>query len=301
MAINRATSTSYESMSGTLTALEKRLRDSGIRVSDTSRVASYRKALDRFLEAVSREPSCPPSDLRLLHQAVHEADQFALIVNEFCRPSIVAKWKPKLQELVSGHDLPETESDNTPGRDLQFELYVAALCSAGGYHVEPKEPDAVIESDGNVVSIASKRPKSLAKLERHVRKACKQIAAVGHDGVIAMDLSLIHHPAQHSLVVRTAAEAMGEVQRVANSFVDVSKVRLHALADEALVFGFLLLVSVPYFVEEHSQLSTATLLTILQLRDPPDDRRKQLQVLAERCENVLHALADGSQRCLTTG
>src|SRR5260221_6366870 len=99
MAINRATSTSYESMSGTLTALEKRLRDSGIRVSDTSRVASYRKALDRFLEAVSREPSCPPSDLRLLHQAVHEADQFALIVNEFCRPSIVAKWKPKLKEL----------------------------------------------------------------------------------------------------------------------------------------------------------------------------------------------------------
>jgi hypothetical protein len=103
--------------------------------------------------------------------------------------------QPKLRELVkrllSDSILPQHDRENSSGRDAQFELYVAAICqNAGLFPVEYAEPDVHCTVGDIRFAIAAKRAKSLGQLEKHVRKAAKQIALAGCRGVVALDVSL---------------------------------------------------------------------------------------------------------------
>jgi hypothetical protein len=87
--------------------------------------------------------------------------------------------------------LPEGEKHNTPGRDAQFELFVAAACKhAGLLPVEYREPDVVFSIGNLRYCIAAKRPKSIRAIDNCLRVACDQISREKLPGLIAMDTSL---------------------------------------------------------------------------------------------------------------
>ena len=93
--------------------------------------------------------------------------------------------------------LPRDSKDSTPGRDAQFELFIAAIASRTGLSVErlgAGKADWVITAPGRSWSLETKRIKSLDRMEKHIRKAGKQIMASNIGGVIVVDISLAVNP-----------------------------------------------------------------------------------------------------------
>src|SRR5262249_50585828 len=96
-----------------------------------------------------------------------------------------------VKKCRSDSTLLELDKEWTPGRDAQFELYVAAVCKqAGLLPVEYREPDVVFSIGNLRYCIAAKRPKSIRAIDDCLRDACKQISCRILSGFIAMDTSL---------------------------------------------------------------------------------------------------------------
>jgi hypothetical protein len=277
---NKYLASSYDAVSARIQDAEDRLVQVGIRVPQNSRLAAYRRAVQQLIRiARHKEPVSPP-DLNLLHQAIHEIDQIVVIVEELAVPRVSGQIKSRLQDLVSGTVLPERKTPHTPARDAQFELYVAACCSKSGLPVRLAEPDVIVQFLGQPLAIAAKRPKSARKLESHIRKAKAQIATRGLDGLIALDMSLIHNGSNAVLEVATKEHAVEAVSRVADSFVDRNSARLIRLAKSPKVFGLMVCVSARFFIRDIPQLSTSTRWTMTNLCDFSDRRYEVIRKFA---------------------
>ncbi len=80
----------------------------------------------------------------------------------------------------------------TPGRDAQFELFVAASWSAGGIPCllrAPPGPDLTLVLGDLEIGLEAKRIKSLGALANRFREADKQMASVPSGGLVVTDLS----------------------------------------------------------------------------------------------------------------
>ncbi len=87
--------------------------------------------------------------------------------------------------------------ESTPGRDTQFELFLAAIAARAGLTVDrfgSAGADWILTTRAGRWSIEAKRIKNFNKLEKHVRKGAKQIATSKVRGLIAVDISLATNP-----------------------------------------------------------------------------------------------------------
>ncbi len=86
--------------------------------------------------------------------------------------------------------LPQSDEQNSPGRDQQAELLVGAMCRAN--RLEPvrfAEPDVRATVAGIEFGIAVKRAKSATRIRRLVASAAEQIARSGGRGIVVLDIS----------------------------------------------------------------------------------------------------------------
>jgi hypothetical protein len=94
-----------------------------------------------------------------------------------------------------------TNSGNTPGRDLQTELLVAATCCRGGFsNVQLEEPDVTAMLADRKWGIAVKRVKSAGAISDNVRDASEQISRSGLPGMVFLDLSVAFNPEGEDVV-----------------------------------------------------------------------------------------------------
>ena len=106
-----------------------------------------------------------------------------------------------VKHLLNDSTLPQTDLVNSPGRDKQFELYLAAICQNA--HLSPVgfgEPDVTCEVNGQPFAIAAKRLKNIENVDRHIRKAVDQFARAQIPGVIALDLSFAWNRTNRPLI-----------------------------------------------------------------------------------------------------
>jgi hypothetical protein len=101
----------------------------------------------------------------------------------------------KLSRIAKDNLLPQNDMTESPGRDTQMELYVAAIANKGGMKPtfgEPAlgEPDILCKVGGERFGIEVKRIKKEDRLEEHFRKAVSQIEKAKLPGVIVADMSL---------------------------------------------------------------------------------------------------------------
>lgn len=88
-----------------------------------------------------------------------------------------------------------SKAGNTPGRDLQTELLVAATCALGGFSdVLLDEPDVTAILGETKWGIAVKRVKSAAAISDNVRDAAEQIRKSGLPGMVFLDVSVAFNP-----------------------------------------------------------------------------------------------------------
>jgi len=77
-------------------------------------------------------------------------------------PAVPAdELRPRARALVKDNVLPTAGSQDTPGRDVQSELYFAAVCQAAGLQPALAEPDIDVRQGGQRYGLAVKRLKRL--------------------------------------------------------------------------------------------------------------------------------------------
>ena len=272
----------YEKMVGKAKRIEEAVVRCGISPTTNSRITKYRKCIEEFTTKAMAGELPAHFDWILFHQALCEISQLKTIVEALLHVPISHEWTSRLAELVSGHVLPQSEAEQSRARDLQFELNVAAHCRAAGYVVEPKEPDVLVRSSKEAFGIAVKRPKSPKTLERHIRKASKQIQRSGMDGLVAIDLSLIHNPENKILLAQKSEDGINAVRRAADGFVEMNKSRIRSLVKIPDVFGLVAHMSSLCFNPSTLDFSTATRWTIMNLCEMTDVRDDRLRKFSTR-------------------
>jgi len=86
--------------------------------------------------------------------------------------------------------LPQSQGES-PGRDSQFELFVAAVCVAAGLGpVRIDEPDILCVVNGKPFCIAAKRVKNFQQVQKRIREGARQVGRRCIPGVVALDSTL---------------------------------------------------------------------------------------------------------------
>lgn len=114
-----------------------------------------------------------------------------------------------LTRMVSDPLHPRDSKDETPGRDAQFELFLAAQLAPtniSGLHFE--EPDLVVEVDGLYFGFAAKRLKSSTQFRPRAKKGFEQLQLQGDShrithGILALDVSAMHNPNAVAAISKT--------------------------------------------------------------------------------------------------
>lgn len=131
--------------------------------------------------------------------------------------------EPFLRATVHDQQLPEDDGDNTPGRDRQFELFIAAIAYRAGFdiaHLGEGQPDWLLSTKLRQWTVEAKRVKSVRALRKHTKKAAKQIARSNVGGIIVADVSAIDGSQNRRLRVAVPDE---EIERARKRMGDAIK------------------------------------------------------------------------------
>lgn len=162
----------------------KRLTDFGVNINPSSRIGKMLQVL--------REPRMiEPSDSKypIVLESIRDMYQLRLIVDTMDAHQESKDFRVAVNLIKKGLVLPQDENKDTPGRNYQFQLYFAALCTNSGLPTWHKEPDIICDVEGKMLGIAAKRLKSIKSFEDNIRDAANQIHGTDIPGIIALDLT----------------------------------------------------------------------------------------------------------------
>ena len=179
------------------------IESEGIAVPPSSRL---RRMHDLYHSGVGTiEPHHPDYEIAL--EGERDMQLLAFAFDQLTELESSREYQGLLKKLVSDSVLPQNDRRNSHGRDAAFEIYAAAVCTAARLlPVVFEEPDVSCVLDGTKYVLAAKRPKTIAKLQRRVSEAVKQIARSGLPGMVVLDVGLAFNPDNHR--IRRMAETM---------------------------------------------------------------------------------------------
>jgi hypothetical protein len=143
---------------------------------------------------LSRSSLIAPSDpeFELALEAERDMQLLGFVFEQPNPCSALPTFISLVRRMLEDSGLPQDSGAETPGRDAQFELFVAAVCQSAG--LEPvgyEEPDVICSLDGVRYAIAAKRVKSLGSLDKRVKKAAEQIQRASLPGIIAVETCVL--------------------------------------------------------------------------------------------------------------
>ena len=173
----------------------KSIRELGVQPHAESRLMRmYRVLTDptRRVDPVIR-PDDP--DIEIARESTRDITQLEFVFDCLEAHSNTDDLVRIVKILLKDSVLPQGDRGQSKGRDRQFELFVAAVCHGSDLRpVKLEEPDVTCSVQGSKFGIAAKRVKSLKNLEKHLRKAAKQIEGARLPGMIALDTCVALNP-----------------------------------------------------------------------------------------------------------
>lgn len=219
------------------------LLSNGIRLNPNGRFMSYKRKIGHYCAEGARKKRKDSRDIKLILQAVYEIEQIITITTALQKHPETNEWKNYLQRLLLDSDFPEKDKKGSPGRDLQFELFTAAICKQAGFPVRLAEPDIIVSHPDMDFCIAAKRIKSLNKVRRRISEAGKQIEPV-MNGIICLDLTPIYNPSNAIMLTTRLDEAPIELQKFADGFIQQNSQNIReTIKQHKKVFGLMVFVS----------------------------------------------------------
>ncbi len=225
--------------------------DCGFRIQPTCRVAMYGRALDRTFARDRRD-----DDPVNAHTAAFELRQLVTIVDGLGE---LAALRTVFRRLLEGPYGTLFSRVRDQGRDVQFELFVAAKLALGGLTVSLEEPDIAVQVAGQRIPIAAKRPRSPRGIKSALRGGCHQVARAGAKGFVAVDASMYPIPGQLLValvdgagdVPRTTAAQLHQVIRSNESVLHAA---LRYEPEKTGTLGVLFHMAVPFSVDLETKL-----------------------------------------------
>ncbi len=143
----------------------ERVQSLGVRIHPASRLMLMLRTLEKgHIDYDDRR-------FPIALESIRDMYQLRLIVNQMGAHRDNPKFRTSVEKLLKDAALPQDGSSNTPGRDTQFELYLAAIClRARLLPVDYDEPDITCDVEGLKFGIAAKRLKSLDRFEDRVKE-----------------------------------------------------------------------------------------------------------------------------------
>jgi hypothetical protein len=135
----------------------------------------------------------------------------------------------RLRTLMNDTALPQDNLTSSQGRDVQCELYVAAVCAKAGLSPTFKEPDVCCTFAGEEFGVAVKRVKSAGTFEDRIRRAVDQVNAAGLPAVIVADVSIMFNRRNERITEPiTDAEYYEQIRRRIREYVAEHDGRMQA-------------------------------------------------------------------------
>lgn len=263
----------------------------GIRLHPASRIAEYGRTLDSLVRSGGLEQVDG-------HTASLELRQLVAIVDGL---QGLPNFAPELRALNSGHHSSLLAPTHDPGRDKQFELFVAATLANRGLRVELEEPDVGVDLSGIRVGVAAKRPRSAQGIESALRDARDQIRRTRRPGLVAIDATMF--PVPDGRVITAWVDTPKDVGRATSSQLTDVVAQSSPLLSRALgaepsetgTIGILLHMAVPYTIDIESKLQMLigeAWSLVLPSRDLSGPAGELLKALKRAPPAPLHRNAD---------
>src|SRR5262245_51039241 len=130
------------------------VRSLGLVPHPTSRLMQMHRALNRG------HVHCDDPDFPAALEAERDLQHLGFAFDQMHAHRDKPKFRALVKRLLKDSVLPQDNRENSPGRDAQFELYLAAICQkAGLLPVDCAEPDVTCTVEGAKFGIAAKRLK----------------------------------------------------------------------------------------------------------------------------------------------
>jgi len=117
--------------------------------------------------------------------------------------------RSKVIRLINDTVLPQGSTTQSPGRDVQAELFVFAACRKAGLNPTFQEPDIVCLLDHQKIAVAVKRIKNLKQLVKRIREGASQIKKAGGCGIVFVDVVIAMNPRNYRAIARESDVVFG--------------------------------------------------------------------------------------------
>lgn len=148
-------------------------------------------------------------DFEVACEAIRDITQLEFFFDQVNLSSESREFRSKVKRLIKDTVLPQNSSAESPGRDVQAELFVFAACRNAGLNPTFKEPDIVCSLDHQEVAIAVKRIKNFEQLVKRIRKGATQIEEAGCGGVVVVDVVIAMNPKNYRVIAKVPDVAFG--------------------------------------------------------------------------------------------
>jgi hypothetical protein len=186
---NKGLGTGTNPISPLIDYVMKSFADAGLIVRAGTRLDDMRQAIVPLLGETGPNIQLNLREHKIAVESARDFQQIGLILQQSAKLAEFPEFKRRLKRIVEDPALPEDDLIDSPGRDAQCELYVAAVCVKAGMRPSLAEPDVQCFALGEHWGVAVKRIKSERTFPARIKKAIQQIGRVGISGVVIADIS----------------------------------------------------------------------------------------------------------------
>lgn len=188
-------------------------------------------------------------DFEVALEAARDMQMLGFVFDQLASASLTSDFAKKLKLLLKDTALPQDGLTDSKGRDVQCELFVAAICVKAGMSPTFAEPDVHCTLEAMTFGIAVKRIKSPDTFKDRIRKAVEQIDRANLPGVIVADISVMCNPTNKRVLRPMTNDMYHAAARAAmHDFVDYYRPQLLDWSKGANARGLIL---VDHHVRQH--------------------------------------------------
>ncbi len=278
----------YDGLLERLARVEGLLDSNGIDLKPGSRIDQYRRAITDFRQAALGSQLQTSLDWGMLHQAAYELGVITDAVHELSKPPEVCGWKERVAKVLEGPTLPQYQRLDKSPWPFQYEIQLATVFRRADYGVRFDEPDIVVTHPELAFGIAAKRPLSRKKVSRNLRDGAKQIVGAGYEGIVALDVTVLHNPRNELLAVTNSSDALLDLEVRTNHFLNRNSGLIRTCVSSPKVFGVLVSLTALYLDREPC-FASATRWVVMNLCDQSSPRHQILTDLVRRLGKAISA------------
>jgi hypothetical protein len=239
------------------------LRQHGVRISEASRLAVYR----RHLASVISDPR-PALEWHTIVQLafdLREVDEIIEIADHL--PDRVDAGIHNLLRILPGGTVHPDDEKSASAREAQYELYLGTVLRRAGFPAVHGAPDLTVTVDRKDYLIEAKRPSSLSKVDDRLRSAVHQLRGKHTPGVIALSLDQVIRPRKTLLGAPQARYLAPDVAARIQLFVTQQRQMWRNRLKGENAAAVILTARIPARLESTGHLSLGTNIDVERLVD----------------------------------